>query len=260
MAYLKKGICYNFYISTLKGYSMKETYNYRGNEVQLEYEVLGPSLYVYRNVIPKEWNSIDRIESALAMPGQRHAWQSAEVGYGGVINDARKCKDFKIAPESLGDRDEYTEDMYVLWEQVMGNVKMCMEHYCRNNYLSPMEWYESINIVRYGKGEFFKFHSDDGDPYRCTISMVGYPNDNYEGGELFFPIFDVKHKPQAGDFVFSPSAFSYIHSSEPVTDDGIKYSFVIMSDRNKFAHFNDSPIYYDENIRRQFGVVSGKTG
>ena len=97
-------------------------------------------------------------------------------------------------------------------------------------------------------------HADDGDPYRCTVSSVGYPNDNYEGGELFFKLFNIKYKPTAGDFVICPSAYSYAHSSEPVTNDGIKYSFVIMSDRNEFAHRADSPAYHPESIRKKYGV------
>jgi predicted 2-oxoglutarate/Fe(II)-dependent dioxygenase YbiX len=129
-----------------------------------------------------------------------------------------------------------------------------MSHYNPLNYLGAINYFECINIVRYGAGEFFKIHTDDGEPYRCTVSCVGYPNDNYEGGELYFPKFNVKYKPKAGDFVLSPSAYVYAHSSEPVTDDGIKYSLVLMTDRNSFAHRNDSPIYHPEDVRQQHNV------
>jgi hypothetical protein len=130
-----------------------------------------------------------------------------------------------------------------------------MAHYTSQNYLNGISYYECINVVRYGKGEYFKAHTDDSDSYRCTVSCVGYPNDNYEGGELAFPEFGIKYKPKAGDFVLAPSSYIYVHSSEPVTDDGVKYSLVIMSDRNEFAHREASPVYHPQELRDQHGVL-----
>ena len=234
---------------------MKESIWYADREYNLEYEVLAPGIYVYRDALPKKMNIIDRVEDALAKPGTRFHWEDAQVGYGDVIDDARRCKDWKIHPKNLGEIDEFSEDVYKLHEEIEHQLKVCLHHYTANNYLGELKYIEAINIVKYGKGEYFQIHSDDGDPYRCTVSAVGYPNDDYEGGELWFPLFDVKHKPTAGDFVISPSAFVYVHSSEPVLDDGIKYSLVIMTDRNEFAHVKDSPIYYSEDVRQQFGLL-----
>ena len=233
---------------------MKATIFNSGQEVELEYDILAPGIYVYRNVIPKEWNCIERIENALAIPGTRFKWRQAGLSYGGTNLEYRKCKDFKIKENILEPRDEYSSDMLDLHKQLMHSLKTCMSHYTSQNYLSKIDYYECINIVRYGSGEYFKTHSDDGDPYRCTVSSVGYPNDNYSGGELVFPEFNVKHKPTAGDFVISPSAYIYVHSSEPITDDGIKYSFVIMADRNEFAHRADSPTYHSEDLRQKYNV------
>ena len=92
--------------------------------------------------------------------------------------------DFKIGETSLSPRDQYSEDMFKLWEDTIDNLKMVLEHYKPNNYLAEISYFEAINIVRYGEGEYFRVHSDDGDPYRCTVSAVGYVNDDYEGGEL----------------------------------------------------------------------------
>jgi hypothetical protein len=247
-------MCYNFYGPFERGI-MKDVVWFEDQEYEVDYEVLAPGIIVYRNALPKSMNIINRVETILSKEGTRFQWASAEVGYGDVINDARKCKDWKLHPRDLGELNEYSEDAYKLHGEIELSLKVCLEHYSRLTYSGTMEYIEAINIVKYGKGEYFKIHSDDGEPYRCTISAVGYPNDDYEGGELWFPLFDVKHKPKAGDFVISPSAFSYAHSSEPVTDDGIKYSLVIMTDRNDFAHAKDSPIYYSEDVRRQFGLL-----
>lgn len=233
---------------------MKATVNYKGEVRELEYEVLGPSIYVYKNLLPEEWDLINRINTALEKPDTRFAWRAAQTGYHKTTTQYRKCMDFKIKPESLGPRDEFSEDMYKVWEQTIDNLKMALEHYKPENYVREISYFEAINVVRYGKGEYFKVHSDDGDPYRCTVSAVGYPNDDYEGGELWFPKFELTYKPKAGEMVVFPSTYAYAHSSEPVTDDGIKYSFVIMTDRNEFANRHDSPINYPQEYREKFGI------
>jgi hypothetical protein len=234
---------------------MKTTTIFEGKEYEIEYDILAPSLYVYRNAIPKEWNVIERIENALCIPGTRFAWQQAGVSYGETDQEHRKCVDFKIHENDLNPRDEYSSDMLDMHADLIRSLKICLEHYKPNNYLAMIDHFEAINIVRYGKGEFFKVHTDDGDPYRCTVSAVGYPNDDYEGGELWFPLFDLKYKPVAGDWVVFPSAYAYAHSSEPVTNDGVKYSFVTMTDRNTFAHRNDSPIFHSKELRKKHGVL-----
>lgn len=234
---------------------MQTTIDWNGQPINLEYDEVAPSIYVYRNVIPKEWNLVERIENALAMPGTRFAWEPAGLGYGEVDHQHRKCVDFKVDEDILLPRDQYSEDMLDVYDKLITSLKQCMSHYITENYIGQIEYYEVINIVRYGKGEFFNVHTDDGDPYRCTVSAVGYPNDDYQGGELWFPKFDLNYKPTAGDWVLFPSAYSYAHSSEPVTDDGVKYSFVTMTDRSTFAHRHDSPIHNSEDERRAHGVL-----
>lgn len=217
---------------------------YDNKVFQVQFEDLAPGITVYKNAIPTRWDVINRIENSLSMEGTRFAWSDAQVGYGELVLDARKCKDWKISDINLEPRDQFSEDAWDIWENTMTSLKICLEHYKPRNYLDQIEYYECINVVRYGKGEFFAIHTDDGEPYRCTTSAVGYPNDDYEGGELYFPLFDVKYKPEAGDLVINPSAYTYAHSSEPVTNDGLKYSFVIMMDRSEIGHRKDSPTYH----------------
>jgi len=216
---------------------------------------LAPGIWVYHNVFTEDMNLIERVEGGLKKPGTRFAWSPANLLFGSHNDAIRNCFDFKIKDDGiLGPRDEYSEDFCNLYNEIIDRVKVAMDHYCSQNYLTGISYYECVNIVRYGKGEYFKIHTDDSEAYRCTVSCVGYPNDNYEGGELTFPEFGVKYKPKAGDLVLSPSAYIYAHSAEPVTDDGVKYSLVLMSDRNPFAHRNDSPVYHSQETRDEHGV------
>jgi hypothetical protein len=238
----------------------KEQVMFEGQIYEVEFTEIAPSLYVYHNALPKEMRIIERVEAALTKPGTRFQWSPAQVGFKTIENSHRNCKDWKIAPAGLMPRDDFSADAMDLHDQVINKLKIILEHYKPNNYLAEISYFEAINIVKYGKGEYFKTHSDDGDPYRCTVSAVGYVNDNYEGGEISFAKFGIKYKPKAGDFVVFPSAFAYAHASEPVLDDGIKYSLVIMTDRNRFANRHDSPVFHDqEKLKKEGFLIHGMT-
>ena len=94
---------------------------------------------------------------------------------------------------------------------------------------------EAINFVRYGECQHFAVHTDHGFSYTCTVSSVIYLNDDYEGGELYFPYLNITLKPEAGDIVMFPSTYIYAHASMPVKS-GIKYSAVTMFDYNDNNH------------------------
>jgi predicted 2-oxoglutarate/Fe(II)-dependent dioxygenase YbiX len=98
-----------------------------------------------------------------------------------------------------------------------------------------MEYMEAINFVRYGEGQHFDVHSDHGFSYTCTVSSVMYLNDDYDGGELYFPFLGINLKPKAGDIVLFPSTYIYSHAALPVTN-GTKYSAVTMFDYNDKNH------------------------
>jgi len=95
---------------------------------------------------------------------------------------------------------------------------------------------EACSILRYRPGEFYKRHVDNillssrleeaekGVPVR-DVSIVGFLNEGFEGGELYFDRQDIKIKPQAGDVAVFPAFYLFPHQSRPVTR-GCKYSFV----------------------------------
>lgn len=121
-----------------------------------------------------------------------------------------------------------------------------------------MNYMEAINFVRYQPGDHFAVHADHGFSYICTVSSIVYLNDNYSGGELFFPYMDIKWKPEAGDMVFFPSTYIYAHASLPVTE-GVKYSAVTMFDYNDDAHnyngfsrdFNKPKEYVEKSFQKE---------
>jgi len=74
-------------------------------------------------------------------------------------------------------------------------------------------------------GQKFVNHIDDHTDYHRRMSTIYYINDNYEGGEIEFPRFNVKYKPVANDFIIFPSNYMYNHSVSPVIS-GERYAVV----------------------------------
>jgi predicted 2-oxoglutarate/Fe(II)-dependent dioxygenase YbiX len=99
-----------------------------------------------------------------------------------------------------------------------------------------------MNFVKYGPGQHFQEHHDHGYSYNCVVSLVGYPNDDYEGGEINFRLQGLTIKPTAGDLFIFPSNYMYPHTAMPVKS-GIKHSIVTMLDYSEKFH---KPDFYDE--------------
>lgn len=89
-------------------------------------------------------------------------------------------------------------------------------------------------LVRWLPGNFQHPHADkelhEGDnagkpndfPW-YDIATIIYLNDDYEGGELYFPKQDIQFKPKAGGAYFFPGDLNYIHGITEVTS-GIRYT------------------------------------
>jgi Uncharacterized iron-regulated protein len=52
------------------------------------------------------------------------------------------------------------------------------------------------------------------------IASLFYFNDDYEGGELFFPIQGIEFKPVGGSAYFFPGDKGYIHGVRPIISGG----------------------------------------
>ena len=201
------------------------------NGVMVENPALG--INVYKNVFSKEHarHIINTLETNLSS-NKTYGWQGALVTESHQQDfKARNCLDFKIGQGCLGPVNDENKDLYEIHKTSFDAIFPHVEDY--GHYWGVvMRYYEVFNFVKYeGTGKHFAIHADHGPAYVTTVSAVAYLNDDYVGGELIFPRFDLKIKPETGDLVVFPSTFIYEHSSEPIVD-GNKYSIVIMTDYN----------------------------
>jgi len=232
-----------------------ETANNRMPDRQFAHAtVLNPALgiNVYRDAFSPEQCTkyIDTLESNLN--GQTQwAWNGAHVTTSEEVDlEARNAKDFKFNSTGLGPRNSENSQLYDTHSEIFNVVRSCVDDY--GQYWGVgIRSYEAFNFVKYeGAGTHFKIHADHGPTYVTTVSIVVYLNDNYEGGEIYFPRFNLTHKPKAGDVIVFPSTYIYEHASQDMVS-GTKYSVVIMSDYNDRDNVNQrvSPTVQDYELK-----------
>jgi hypothetical protein len=197
-------------------------------------EQLAGGLWVYRDVFKKEFDFCGRLEQEIEKSNGKYNWEDATVGHNKTIKSYRDCVDFKVRKIDTPNKDEHELVFDEIWQECYDAQIKAVEDYC-TMYSIRMRYWEAMNFIRYGAGQHFQEHSDDGFSYSATVSLVGYPNDDYEGGELYFNKFDYTVKPKAGDLYIFPSTYLFSHTAMPVTS-GIKYSVVTMLDYNDHTH------------------------
>lgn len=204
----------------------------------------GNGIWCYKNVLPKEMKIVETIVPVLDGLNPIYNWQEAVVGYKEIMKDYRDCDDFKYKPGLLTVNSgsptyKIVEDLYRdLYYRQLQPVKK----YAQNYKIGILRYWEAMNLVRYGPGQHFDEHCDHGFSYNCTVSLVAYLNDDYEGGEIYFRLQDLTIKPDAGDLFIFPSNYMYPHKAMPVKS-GTKYSLVTMLDYSDKFHKEN---FYEE--------------
>lgn len=98
------------------------------------------------------------------------------------------------------------------------------------NFIS-CKWVREPELVKWGSGAMLEAHTDGPNKEKPPIITVGaliYLNDDYEGGELKFPEYDIIIKPKFGDLVIFPC--HYLHEVG------------VVSGENKFRY--TLPLFY----------------
>jgi hypothetical protein len=205
-------------------------------------EDLGQGIFVYRNIITPELDIINRMEAVLGEDNP-YIWRAATVGYEISMPEYRDCFDFKYKKTDIAhDKSEASLKLQQIWQDLYDRKLPAVRDYTNRFRLGELRYWEAMNFVKYGPGQHFQEHHDHGYSYNCTVSLVAYINDDYEGGELSFRLQDKIIKPQAGDLYVFPSNFMYPHRAMPVHS-GTKYSIVTMLDYS--AKFHTPEMYVE---------------
>jgi hypothetical protein len=206
-------------------------------------EDLGSGIWVYRDVLTKDLNLIERLEKELDGKSPNYTWQPAYVGYQERMPEYRECVDFKFKKTDIEqDKSEVSLSLQQIWQDCYDKQAPAVQDYCKKHNIHKLQYWEAFNFIKYVPGHHFMEHHDHGFSYNCTVSLVGYLNDDYEGGELYFRLQNLNIKPKAGDLYIFPSTYMYPHQAK-VVKSGTKYSLVTMLDYS--AKFHTQEMYQD---------------
>lgn len=204
---------------------------------------LGQGVLIYHDALPKDLNIIDRLEEVVSDQANQYNYSEAMVGYGMKMPEYRDCFDLKFKKTDIEhDQSEASLKLQSLWTDVHFRKLQAVKDYTKRYNVGELRYWEALNFVKYGPGQHFQEHTDHGFSYNCVVSMVGYVNDDYEGGEIAFRMQGINVKPKAGDLFVFPSNFMYPHRAMPVHS-GTKYSIVTMLDYSDKFH---DPKFYNE--------------
>lgn len=200
-------------------------------------------IWVYRDVLPKEMNIISRLEKVLESPDNNYHYEDAMVGYQMKMPEYRDCVDFRYKKSDIiNDTSAAGLALQQLADETVHRQMQAVKDYTRRYNIGELRYWEATNYIRYGEGQHFQEHHDHGYSYNCVVSIVSFPNDDYEGGELYFRLQNKTIKAKAGETYIFPSNFMYPHRAMPVTS-GVKHSMVTMLDYSEKFH---RPEFYGE--------------
>lgn len=108
-------------------------------------------------------------------------------------------------------------------------VGLYQKHVNSHAIVRGAEGIEGYDLLRYDTGQFFREHVDAVRGNSTTslrrLSVVGFCNNDFEGGQLIFPRQKLTVEPEPGLLVVFPAVFTHPHQALEVTA-GVKYSVV----------------------------------
>lgn len=189
--------------------------------------ILTPGIVVYNDVFDPK-NLIDLLEEESALSWPYLTWEYSGTD-SGTISSYRTSYQMEMQP-IMSDgvsEDNRLYEASKIWMSAFREIDKCVFNY-REQYNLSLEADEGYRILKYPSGAEYQSHADAGIGSFRQLSIVGWLNDDYEGGELEFDYFGIKLKPKAGSLVLFPSNYLYRHTAYAVKEDStdIKYVFV----------------------------------
>lgn len=188
---------------------------------------LAPGIVVYSDVIEDKILPKDIEEGMLSA---KIKWDQAKVTDNNGIDVDTKIRDAmaiyvpykdQTVPDFLTIKDAFYSSLSNAFLDSFSKLeKDYMEEYCFKTVS-----HDEYGILKYGLGQHVTNHIDDDQINHRRLSSVYYVNDDYEGGEIIFPRFNIMYKPQANELLLFPSTYVYNHTVLPVKN-GTRYAVV----------------------------------
>lgn len=144
----------------------------------------------------------------------------------GTDSDHKKIRDASaigIPIDIPDDELNHLKRLSVLFNKVFDK---CGFDFLEQNAIEFKRKEGSFGLIKYVEGQFILPHIDYAEEMPRKITMVFYPNDDYEGGELELPNLDITFKPPKNSLVvFLAEPEDFRHASKKIIS-GTKYAVV----------------------------------
>ncbi len=184
--------------------------------------IVGGCIAIYENVWPNPDEAIKLAEREVSNPSSGAHWQRAETIDSGAYQDYRTNKLMPVTHLAFVANNPALQNIH---NQFYMLLLAASNPYARRFRIKEQLFHEHYHMLKYSEGEEYKPHYDGGTVMGRSISAICYLNSDYEGGELEFPNFNFKIKPEPGMLVLFPSNYAYQHIAHPVKS-GTKYALV----------------------------------
>jgi hypothetical protein len=187
---------------------------------------LAPGIIVYSNVMNLDYVLEQAIEDSVA--SKAVSWNQGQVRSDDSDYINKNDRDTLVIPVPYSESPK--EDLSSPLSSFQTTLQIeffkafnPVEKDYMNTFSFYTKWHDAYQILKYGVGQKFVNHVDDHEIYHRRISSVYYLNDDYEGGEISFPRFNITYKPNANELIMFPSNYVYNHSVSEVTS-GTRYA------------------------------------
>lgn len=121
-------------------------------------------------------------------------------------------------------KDSIPEDAVKILKKIFPTARLnCMDYYdikVNNNFVG-----EHL-LRKWSKGSKMQPHIDTDAQKHLHIVCMYYLNDNYDGGEIVFPDYNLKIKPKSNSLIMFPGNENYVHGVLEVLK-GFRYTYQV---------------------------------
>lgn len=190
---------------------------------------------IFENAWPHPQKTIELAEQQCSLANSGVTWAKASTFTGGQHQNYRTNRSLSVSEAGMLYNNPIFQNIHNQFYMML--LAASIPYSDRYN-LGVNLYHEGYNLLKYYEGEEYKAHYDTSGTMGRIISAICYLNNNFIGGELEFPNFNLKIKPEPGMLILFPSSYPYLHIAHPVTT-GEKYALV--------TWIRDQPVY--ENNR-----------
>lgn len=184
-----------------------------------------PCIWVYKDYFDVKEFTKDFEKEAKKSWGYV-SWNKSSTGSGekNSVSEYRSSLEASFSCLLYEDVVDDVKELSTAAIEIFQGIDKCIWDY-RESFDLELESHEQLNLLKYENNAQYHAHHDHGSSNGRILSMVACFGDEFEGGELEFPFFDLKIKLEKNSLVLFPSNFPYTHIAHPVTI-GTKYSLV----------------------------------